>query len=417
MRISPPAAGQQLHTDEEPGSNHSHRPAAQTTAWVVLSVAFGLFVALVVGAVVGAKHYYDTATEPRTARLSIESGIVLFRDAVSSNLINAPDNLELREGDGLLVGQGAGATIVLDDGSRVRLYSGSEMAINELRKSRFHNGFSTVSLGLDKGTARLAVSTPSAGTSEFLVTSPFGYALLGEGNYGVDVSDGRTRFSVRQGLASVFSKSGQAQLKSGEKVLLTKSSLTGPVPEGDQLVQNGDFGQGFSKWDALQVDEQGRPAEPGQSILATENVNGSNAIALRVSRTSRLQTHNETGLSQVINRDVQDYQSLLLHADIKVDSQSLSGGGYMGYEYPFMIRVKYRDATGGQIDWSHGFFYQNPENRPTPNGQFVSQGQWFSYTSDLMEAKPKPIHIISVEILGAGHTFASSVANVSLIGK
>jgi hypothetical protein len=389
----------------------------QTTAWVVLSVAFGVFVVLVIGAFVAAKHYYDTATEPRTARLSIEDGIVLFRDAVSSNLINAQNDLELREGDGLLVGQGAGAVVTLDDGTRIRLYSGSEMSINELRKSRFHRGFTTVSLGLDKGTARLDVLPPPADDEEFLVSTPYGYALLSKGNYGVEVSEGKTRVSTREGLATAFGRSKQAQLHSGEKALLTKTDLSGPMPEGDQLVQNGDFAQGFSKWDMLQVDEQGRPAEPGQRMLVTDRVDGTDSIALRVSRSSPLETHNETGLGQAVNRDVQDYQSLQLHAYVKVNDQSLSGGGYMGYEYPAMIRVKYRDATGGQIDWSHGFFYQNPENRPTPNGQAVPQGQWFNYTGELMEIKPKPVYILSVEVLGAGHSFSSTVANISLVGK
>ncbi|HEX2987103.1 MAG TPA: FecR family protein, partial [Chloroflexota bacterium] len=208
MRISPPSVGRQLQIDEESGSNHTHRPTAQTTAWVVLSVAFGIFVVMVIGAFVGAKYYYDTATEPRTARLSIEEGIVLFRDAVSSTLINAPNDFELREGDGLLVGQGARAAILLDDGSKVRLYSGSEMKIDGLRKSRFHRGSTTVSLGLDKGTARLEISPPQADSSEFLITSPYGYALLDRGNYGVEVSEGRTRISVRDGIATAYGKSG-----------------------------------------------------------------------------------------------------------------------------------------------------------------------------------------------------------------
>ena len=36
---------------------------------------------------------------------------------------------------------------------------------------------------------------------------------------------------------------------------------------------------------------------------------------------------------------------------------------------------------------------------------------------DRMQVNPKPVYVISVEILGAGHTFDGSVANVSLVGK
>jgi hypothetical protein len=47
----------------------------------------------------------------------------------------------------------------------------------------------------------------------------------------------------------------------------------------------------------------------------------------------------------------------------------------------------------------------------------VSQGEWFSYSGELMQIKPKPVHIISVEVLGAGHSFTGMVANISLSGK
>lgn len=386
-------------------------------AWVVLWTAFAIFWALVVGAFLGAKHYYDTATVPRTAALSLEQGIVLFRDAVSSTLINAHDDLSLREGDDLLVGQGARASVTFSDGSFLRLHSGSQLRFSELRKSRFHDGFSRIALRLEKGIARFQIAPPSTDTSHFLVTTPHGSFFLSEGNFGLDVADSRTRISSREGTASASGAGGTVRLGAGEKAILSKDGVAGPLPEGDQLLTNGDFSQGFAGWELLQVHEPGRPEEPGQRMLVTQKIGGKEMVALRISRVSRMATHNETGLIQILNRDVSDYQSLQLHAAVRVDEQSLSGGGYMGYEYPVMLRVRYRDATGGQIDWSHGFFHKNPEGRPTPNGQEVPQGQWVLYEGDLMQVKQKPVHIISVEVLGAGHSFDGMIANVGLIGK
>jgi hypothetical protein len=383
----------------------------------VLWVAFGAFWVLVIGGALGAKRYYDTAAIPRTATLTLEQGIVLFRDTVTSTLINAQDNLALREGDAILVGQGARASLTLFDGSRVRLYSGSEMALGELRKSRFHEGFSRVALRLVKGTARLEVAPPPAQVGQFQVSTPHGSALLTPGSFGFDVSETQTRASSRQGWASVSGRGQVLDLGAGSKVLLGSEAVDGPMSEGDFLVANGDFAQGFGHWHLLQVDEPGRPSEPGERMLATERIDGKDAVSLRSRRVSHMATHNETGLLQVLNKDVSDYVTLQLTADVRVDEQSLSGGGYMGYEYPVMIRVRYRDSTDGQIDWSHGFFHKNPEERPTPNGQEVVQGQWTHYSVDLMNVTEKPVYLLSVEVLGAGHSFDGRIANIQLIGR
>ncbi len=393
------------------------RRSPQTAAWIVLSIAFGIFWTLLIGAFIGARHYYDTASVAGTGTLTREEGIVLFRDTVSSNLMNATDDLSLREGDELLVGQGAKASLLLFDGSRVRLYSGSELRIDELRKGRFHNGFSRLGFTITKGMARLEIAEPTTDSYQFVATTPHGQALLTSGSYGVLVTDSYTRVSSRSGYGQVMGKGKPIDVHTGEKVLLSPGQLSSALPEGDPLIVNGDFLQGFADWRTLDVNETGRDTEPGQRMLVTEQIDGREAIAFRAERVSRKATHNETGLLQVIDRDVSDYQKLLINADVRVDEQSLSGGGYMGYEYPMMIRVRYRDEQGTQVDWSHGFFHKNPEERPTPNGQSVSQGRWTHYDGDLMEIEPRPVHLISVEILGAGHSFLSYAANLSLVGK
>lgn len=389
----------------------------QTTAWIVLSVSFAVFCLLVVGAFLGGKRYYETASVSEQARLKLESGIVLFRDSVTSTLINASDNLELREGDELLVGQGARATVTAFDGSVVRLYPGSEVALSELRKSRFHDGFTRVSLKVNKGPVRVEVGEPSARESTVALLTPHGRASVLPGSYGVEVGDEQSRISARQGAAAVLAKTSAFELRSGEKALLSAEAARGPLPEGDPLIKNGDFSQGFSQWGTLDQHEPGRPEEPGKRELATEKIGGRDAVALRVSRLSPAGTHGETGLFQIVNKDLSDYRSLRLRANVKVTGQSLSGGGYMGYEYPVMIRARYRDSTGGQIDWTHGFFVSNPEGRPTPNGEQVPRGEWITYDGELMELNPRPVFLISLEVLGAGHTYDGSIANVELVGK
>lgn len=392
--------------------------STQTTAWVVLWSAFLIFCVILAGAFYGAKRYYDEATLPGVASLSIDEGIVLFRDAVTSALVNAQDDLSLRAGDELLVGSGARASFTLFDGSTVILYPGTTMRIREMNVTRFHPTASTIALQLDEGSARIIASEPSSRARSFVIGTPFGAVSISGGSTGLEVTGSGARVSLRSGAAAISAASGVVQIVAGEKAIMTGSELSGPMPEGDQLVANGGFAEGFAGWKLLNVDEMGRlVVEPSERYLVTEKVDGRDVIAMRVARESPSGTHNETGVSQVINKDVSDYESLLLTADLRVDEQSLSGGGYLGYEYPAMIRVQYRDTEGQQINWSHGFFYQNPENRPTPNGQQVPQGQWIPYDGELMNLADKPAYIMSIEVLGAGHTFDSMIGNVSLIGK
>lgn len=416
MKTSFPSVGD-FSDSESVEAYHYPRRNPQTTAWIVLSIAFSVFWLLLIGAVVGAKHFYDTAVLAQTGTLEREQGIVLFRDAISSNLMNAQDNLSLRQGDELLVDQAARASVLLFDGSRMRIYSGSQVRMSELNKSRFHERFSEITIHFDKGMGRFEVERPITDTRQFMVTTPHAKAFLTKGSYGVLVSDTSTRISSREGTASVHANGKTLEFGANQKVIVTPTQMSAPLPEGDQLILNGDFTQGFAQWQPLDINEPGRDPEPGQRVLATEVIDGRESIVLQVERVSRKSTHNETGLAQVIDKDVSDYQVLFIDADVRVDEQSLSGGGYMGYEYPMMLRVRYRDAQGNQIDWSHGFFHKNPEERPTPNGQWVPQGKWIHYDGDLMELKPRPVHIISVEVLGAGHSFLSSIANVSLVGK
>lgn len=414
MRSSPGSAEELFGKGSPTLSNR--QLGASTTAWIVLSSAFALFCVLVLGSALVGKRYYDTATEPRSARLSVESGIVLFRDAVSSRQLYAQDGMELREGDELMAGQGVRATVRLFDGSRLSVQPGTTLLLGSMRTGRFHP-YSTVDATLKQGSMRAVVAPPSSGERVFKVTSPHGTASLYEGNFALEVSESESRFAVRSGSATLAGSGSVVALKAGEKALMTPREIRGPMPEGDALVKNGEFARGFADWENLTIDEPGRPVEPGERALVPQKIRGRDTIALRVERKSERATHNETGLFQIIDKDVSDYVSLRLNADVRVDDQSLSGGGYMGYEYPVMIRVRYRDATGGQIDWSHGFFAKNPEGRPTPNGQEVPLGEWVSYDGDLMQVKAKPVHLISIEVLGAGHSFAGMIANVSLIGK
>ena len=102
---------------------------------------------------------------------------------------------------------------------------------------------------------------------------------------------------------------------------------------------------------------------------------------------------------------------------VKVEAASLSGGGYLGTEYPMMLRLRYRDAAGNGQTWYRGFYYQNAEGRPTSRGEVVPQGAWTRVQVDLADLPERPAFLYSLEVLGAGHDFDALITDIRLVAE
>jgi hypothetical protein len=126
--------------------------------------------------------------------------------------------------------------------------------------------------------------------------------------------------------------------------------------------------------------------------------------------------NSRAGIMKEINADVTKYNVLILQANVKVDTQSLSGTGLNGREAPLAIGVAYKDVNGldhklqsedptlpGQMFWQ-GFYYMDPTGQygKDINGTKVAQGEEYTYSIDLMELSPKPAYIYYVGAEGAG---------------
>ena len=79
------------------------------------------------------------------------------------------------------------------------------------------------------------------------------------------------------------------------------------------------------------------------------------------------------------------------------------------------IRVRARDRRGSDQIWTQGFYYANPENRPTPMATMVPRGDWVEYSADLTQVMGQLSSIEVVEVFRAGHTFDASIAGVRLL--
>jgi hypothetical protein len=95
-------------------------------------------------------------------------------------------------------------------------------------------------------------------------------------------------------------------------------------------------------------------------------------------------------------------------------SHSLSGGGWAGTEYPLMLRVIYRDATGGKQPWYHGFYLQNDGGYPVVNGERLESTDWRHVEVDLLALIPRPWRIERVEVVASGWDYVSAVREVHL---
>jgi hypothetical protein len=109
--------------------------------------------------------------------------------------------------------------------------------------------------------------------------------------------------------------------------------------------------------------------------------------------------------------------SISLYLKVKLEHQSLSGGGYLSSEYPLMVRLEYEDVYGSEGNWTHGFFYQNENNNPTMYGERIPRNVWFDYESgSILEAMdPRPARLTSLLVYASGWDYESQVTDISLV--
>jgi len=376
------------------------------TTWIILAIAFGRWAAAVL----------DVAAASAPATLSISSGVVLYRDSTQRNEAAAQQGMKLFDGDELTTSFGSDAELFLFDGTKADVFQSSRVRLDASRIGRFNPAATRARVVLMSGAMRLSIPQIQNKAHTVNVITPHGGAAFVPGEYTVRVTPDGTRISVWDGRSAAAIADQIVELTPGQKLILAPDQVNYQVVEVlENVVANSDFSQGMTTWAFWEDREQERPDVPGSLTVGAQSGQGAPARALQVSRRSQIDAHNETGLRQTLNRDVTGARSIQVRASVKVDEASLSGGGYLGSEYPMMLRVRYRDSRGANQVWTQGFYYANPENRPTPMGQLVPRGAWTDVSFDLTQPRNPPISIDSIEIFGAGHTFDASIADIQLL--
>lgn len=391
---------------------------ARRRAWVCLVIAFAIWCTLAGSLVSTGWMYRRNATESPPAALNVERGTVFYGGPATADQMRARPGMTAEEGGLIEIGENGRATLDLFDGSTVRLMGNTKMELSLLRVGTFNADHTRLVLGMIEGAAHFNVAGKLPYGREVVLNTPHGRVSLSKGEYLVWVQEDGTRVSSYVGQAKAGIDDHAVRIRDGQRALLpTDGFPRGPFVLSENLLRNGDFARQFQGWTMLDKGEPGRPDIGGLRQLVEETIAGRRVQALRISRNTDKDTHNETGITQEINRDVSAYRNVAVTGWVKVSNASLSGGGYLGSEYPVMFRVNYTDEKGGRPGWTHGFYYANPELRPTENGEIISQGEWYPFLSRLTDLPDRPIMIRSIEILSAGHDFDATVADIRIVAE
>ncbi|MEP7200674.1 MAG: FecR family protein [Chloroflexota bacterium] len=378
----------------------------ENIAWTVLLAAFVVFLLLLVGLPALGYWYLYTATDPHESTLTVLSGTVIV-DVPGRDATGERGTRMVPEGSTIRTDANTRVNLGLFDGSTVTILPESQVTLAQMQTPRFalNPALRQARLDVHSGRVRLDIA-PSDIPRGFAVTTPHGEAQFQPGYYTVEAtsaqadvsaSDGGVVLRTRSGELAV-SGPGRARLKNGEPP-------HGPLPPKRDLVIG-------DRW--IPYNDQGSDGGKQDGAVLFETV-GNRPVAHFVRQNSG-GDHAETGIKQIINQDVADADSLLLHFDVLLKNQSLSGGGFKSSEFPLMVRVDYRDVRGGETFWVHGFYYQNDGSYAIYNGEHIPQGQWYPYeTRELAGLNTKIARIISIQIFGSGWDFDSAVSDAQLI--
>jgi hypothetical protein len=309
------------------------------------------------------------------------------------------------------------ALLTLFDGSTVYVFENSDLKLEGMRTSRFTKSQTAIKLAGLAGRLRIGVAPSPTDDESFVVETPHATMSLEDGSYAVQVDDLGTALSVRTGQGVVSALKDAVTVKRGQRSTVARNQVPStPSPAALDLVLNGDFRQKDVGWTAQADVETGRRDDVyGQTIFLSEPEGPGVKFIRRGSKDS----HGENSIYQAIDRDVSDFVSLKLSVDFRLLYQSLSGGGYLGSEYPLMVHITYRDAKGMQVTWGHGFYYQNEQGYPTTLGEQVPADVWIPYEKDLfsLEGWPKPFRILSVEVIASGWDYESILKSISILAE
>ena len=397
----------------------------ERVAWTVLWMAFVLFCLLATGIPLGIRYYLLSAMVDQETQLQRIEGTILVQEAGGDKPTGVTESALLSPGDEVILDATSRGTLDFVDRSHITLYSNTNLELETVEAPRFgvSNRPNRTILNLRAGLVRVGVALPGERRTDFQVNTPHTAVSLAEGSFRIEVTNETTQITVVRGQASLESESSTDVLLQGTR---TRIDLTGmpaePLPAAENLIENGNFQEPLgTTWLTSTVVLTSAVQPPFVEIVE----DGSRQAARLMQMAVEDGDHTEVAIEQRLDQDVRDFDQLEISADIRLDHQSLSGGGLLSSEFPIILRLDYKDLWGNDKFWTHGFYYQNQANYPIaldpwgrPAGEQVPQGVWYPYESgnllDLL-GENKPARITGLTIYASGWKYDGQVSEIHLI--
>jgi hypothetical protein len=398
-------------------------------AWTIL--LFSLFFCLVLATSIplAVRSLVNDSALPLNMTLEVQQGTALVRlpgsdvpIGVTTAYPNLPEGAAITTADAntqaLLTLRLPHSDTILQT---VQIYGNTDAVVSQAQLPRFDMSIQPHRIRLRQNLGRLRLSVAgSARPLETIVSTPHADAALHEGSYAVEVTADETQVTVRDGLAQV---SAQGVTREVNPQLRTVIRLNAPPSEvlspERNLVTNGNFRLPLEGTWEVYNDLQNPDEQPGTVKIQT--IGGQRSAV--VDRAGFY--HAETGLRQMIGKNVSGFASLRLHFVVRVFRQDVPVCGQAGSECPMMMRLDYKDQNGTALTFLQGFYAIPDPANPTYNTSSGDRKEHirvplnFPYTFDsgnLMETL-QPSQITGITFYASGHTYRSSVAEIELLGE
>lgn len=397
----------------------------ERTAWIILSIAFGIFCSFSIIVPLSIRWYIVNATDPFETSVTSVRGTVLIGDPKAELSPSLPDGstASIQESFTVSTDSTSQAILTFFDDSSLTLYSDTSILLRETRVPSFSlsPNPTRIIVELIKGRIR-ATSARSRDSLNFDIKTPQASIHLDQGSFSIEVGQEETQVTARLGQAEITSSEHMVTLQQEQRVVIgSNRTPSSPLPAAQNLLNDGGFSTSLPEsWEVYKHN----PFDVVTTTVESLVFQNRNVLLFKSDGTDNV--HTEIGVRQEVNKDVRDFQSLRVFAEVRLLQQSLTGGGMLGSEFPIMLRLDYKDANNNDRSWYHGFYYAPPpENyilysQPDNSAERVARFIWYPYESDnlLTTLGPaKPVFIKSIQIYASGWIYESMVANVSLLAQ
>lgn len=418
----------------------SHRYSRQRLAWFILSASFFTCLLLTIAIPVGINTYLQNAGQSLDVTVQANQGTVGIEEPNGPRravLVGEPAQAISSQAS-IRTDTTASALMMVMLPNQVEPLLTMQVASNSTiqmegataPRFRLSDNSNQVNIDLQAGRIRLDVPPLSDRPLDITVTTPQdGRVLVAEpGRYMLEVSNDATQaHAFGPGQVTVTAQGQSLTLGPGQRAEIALGSPPqGPLDPARDLIRNGDFSQGLDNWVLFswQVELPDQPK--GETTVQPDGGDP----ALRLTRQGV--GHADVRLTQTVNQDVSDYETLRLAATLRIVDHSLGVCGVQGSECPLFFIINYIDDTGVNRVWQHGFFANGTiDDNATPGACIscavvqrphdrVPLNQLYFYDVDLIQelasqgALP-PRYIESLTIVGSGHSFTTEVSDVALI--